>query len=46
MAQILINSRMSAEGKHPIVKIRGCPCFGKIGMEVQWDKVICSTNGR
>jgi fumarate hydratase class I len=39
MAQILINSRMSAEGKRPICQDTGIvTCFVKIGMEVQWDK--------
>jgi len=39
MAQILINSRMSAEGKRPICQDTGIvTCFVKIGMEVSWDK--------
>ncbi|MEM0910735.1 MAG: fumarate hydratase [Pseudomonadota bacterium] len=39
MAQILINSRMSAEGKRPICQDTGIvTCFVKIGMQVQWDK--------
>jgi fumarate hydratase class I len=39
MAQILINSRMSAEGKRPICQDTGIvTCFVKIGMEVTWDK--------
>ena len=39
MAQILINSRMSAEGHRPICQDTGIvTCFVKIGMEVQWDK--------
>jgi fumarate hydratase class I len=39
MAQILINSRMSAEGKRPICQDTGIvTCFVKIGMGVQWDK--------
>ena len=39
MAQILINSRMSAEGKRPLCQDTGIvTCFVKIGMEVQWDK--------
>jgi fumarate hydratase class I len=38
MAQILINSRMSAEGKRPICQDTGIvTCFVKIGMEVTWD---------
>ena len=39
MAQILINSRMSAEGKRPICQDTGIvTCFVKVGMQVQWDK--------
>ncbi|MCW8108487.1 fumarate hydratase [Alteromonas ponticola] len=39
MAQILINSRMSAEGKRPLCQDTGIvTCFVKIGMSVQWDK--------
>jgi fumarate hydratase class I len=39
MAQILINSRMSAEGKRPLCQDTGIvTCFVKIGMAVQWDK--------
>ncbi|GAA0857383.1 fumarate hydratase [Aliiglaciecola litoralis] len=39
MAQILINSRMSAEGKRPLCQDTGIiACFVKIGMEAQWDK--------
>ncbi len=39
MAQILINSRMSAEGHRPICQDTGIvTCFVKIGMAVQWDK--------
>ncbi|GAL05108.1 fumarate hydratase [Photobacterium aphoticum] len=38
MAQILINSRMSAEGRRPICQDTGIvTCFVKIGMNVQWD---------
>lgn len=38
MAQILINSRMSAEGKRPICQDTGIvTCFVKIGMGAQWD---------
>jgi fumarate hydratase class I len=38
MAQILINSRMAAEGKRPICQDTGIvTCFVKIGMQVQWD---------
>lgn len=39
IAQILINSRMSAEGRRPICQDTGIvTCFVKIGMEVSWDK--------
>ncbi|NVK25484.1 MAG: fumarate hydratase [Gammaproteobacteria bacterium] len=39
MAQILINSRMSAEGHRPICQDTGIvTCFVKIGMDVKWDK--------
>ncbi|XQW86199.1 fumarate hydratase [Thalassotalea piscium] len=39
IAQILINSRMSAHGKRPICQDTGIvTCFVKIGMAVQWDK--------
>lgn len=39
MAQILINSRMSAEGKRPICQDTGIvTCFVKVGMGVTWDK--------
>lgn len=38
IAQILINSRMSAEGRRPICQDTGIvTCFVKIGMNVQWD---------
>ncbi|MFT5064018.1 MAG: fumarate hydratase class I [Gammaproteobacteria bacterium] len=38
MAQILINSRMCAEGKRPICQDTGIvTAFLKIGMDVQWD---------
>lgn len=38
IAQILINSRMCAEGKRPICQDTGIvTCFVKIGMQVQWD---------
>ena len=38
MAQILINSRMSAEGHRPICQDTGIvTVFLKIGMDVQWD---------
>ncbi|GHE85536.1 fumarate hydratase [Thalassotalea profundi] len=39
IAQILINSRMSAHGKRPICQDTGIvTCFVKVGMGVQWDK--------
>jgi len=39
IAQILINSRMSAHGKRPICQDTGIvTCFVKVGMDVQWDK--------
>lgn len=39
IAQILINSRMSAQGKRPICQDTGIvTCFVKVGMDVQWDK--------
>ncbi|MFD2165963.1 fumarate hydratase [Thalassotalea euphylliae] len=38
LAQILINSRMSAHGKRPICQDTGIvTCFVKVGMAVQWD---------
>ncbi|WP_028108328.1 fumarate hydratase [Ferrimonas futtsuensis] len=38
IAQILINSRMSAEGHRPLCQDTGIvTCFVKIGMQVQWD---------
>ena len=39
IAQILINSRMSAEGKRPLCQDTGIvTTFVKIGMNVSWDK--------
>jgi fumarate hydratase class I len=39
MAQILINSRMSAEGKRPLCQDTGIvTCFVSVGMGVTWDK--------
>lgn len=39
IAQILINSRMSATGKRPICQDTGIvTCFVKVGMGVKWDK--------
>ncbi|WP_461538101.1 fumarate hydratase [Spongorhabdus nitratireducens] len=41
MAQILINSRMCAEGKRPICQDTGIvTVFLKIGMNVQWDSTL------
>lgn len=41
MAQILINSRMSAEGKRPICQDTGIvTCFVKIGMKVSFDTAL------
>jgi fumarate hydratase, class I len=38
MAQILINSRMAAEGHRPICQDTGiCIAFVRVGMEVRWD---------
>ncbi len=38
IAQILINSRMCAEGKRPVCQDTGIvTCFVKIGMNVQWE---------
>ncbi|MED5525861.1 MAG: fumarate hydratase [Pseudomonadota bacterium] len=38
IAQILINSRMAAEGHRPLCQDTGIvTCFVKIGMKVQWD---------
>ena len=38
IAQILINSRMSAEGHRPLCQDTGIvTCFIKIGMKVQWE---------
>ena len=37
IAQILINSRMAAEGHRPLCQDTGIvTCFVKIGMQVQW----------
>ncbi len=39
IAQILINSRMSAEGQRPLCQDTGIvTCFVKVGMGVRWDK--------
>jgi fumarate hydratase class I len=41
MAQILTNSRMSAEGRRPICQDTGiCVVFLKIGMNVRWDSKL------
>ncbi|MDA7742414.1 fumarate hydratase, partial [Francisellaceae bacterium] len=38
MAQILINSRMSAEGQRPMCQDTGMVCaFVNVGMDVKWD---------
>jgi len=38
IAQILINSRMSAEGHRPLCQDTGIvTCFVKVGMQTQWD---------
>ncbi|MGB7396509.1 MAG: fumarate hydratase [Candidatus Macondimonas sp.] len=43
MAQILINSRMCAEGHRPICQDTGIvTVFLKIGMDVRWDDATCS----
>ena len=41
MAQILINSRMAAEGHRPICQDTGiCIAFLRIGMNVRWDATM------
>lgn len=41
IAQILTNSRMSAEGKRPICQDTGiCVVFMKVGMNVRWDSTL------
>ncbi len=41
IAQILTNSRMSAEGKRPICQDTGiCVVFLKVGMNVRWDATM------
>lgn len=45
MAQILINSRMCAEGRRPICQDTGIvTVFIKVGMEVQWDAELSVTD--
>jgi len=45
MAQILINSRMCAEGKRPICQDTGIvTVFVKVGMNVQWDSDMSLTD--
>jgi fumarate hydratase class I len=45
MAQILINSRMCAQGKRPICQDTGIvTVFVKIGMDVQWDASMSVTD--
>ena len=44
MAQILINSRMCAEGKRPLCQDTGIvTVFVKVGMNVQWDATMSVT---
>lgn len=39
IAQMLVNSRMSAQGHRPLCQDTGIvTCFVKVGMDVQWDK--------
>ena len=41
IAQILTNSRMSAEGRRPICQDTGiCVVFLKVGMDVRWDSTL------
>lgn len=45
MAQILVNSRMCAEGKRPICQDTGIvTVFVKVGMDVQWDAKLDLTD--
>jgi fumarate hydratase class I len=45
MAQILINSRMCAQGKRPICQDTGIvTVFVKVGMDVQWDASMSVTD--
>jgi len=45
MAQILINSRMCAEGKRPLCQDTGIvTVFVKVGMNVQWDATMSVTD--
>jgi len=45
MAQILINSRMCAEGRRPICQDTGIvTVFAKIGMDVKWDAEMSVTD--
>lgn len=45
IAQILTNSRMSAEGKRPICQDTGiATVFLKVGMDVRWDSVMSVTD--
>lgn len=45
MAQILINSRMCAQGRRPICQDTGIvTVFIKVGMEVQWDATMSVTD--
>lgn len=45
IAQILVNSRMCAEGKRPICQDTGIvTVFVKVGMDVQWDATMSLTD--
>jgi len=45
MAQILVNSKMCAEGKRPLCQDTGIvTVFVKVGMEVQWDASMSLTD--
>ena len=45
MAQILVNSRMCAEGKRPLCQDTGIvTVFVKVGMDVQWDAKMSLTD--
>ena len=44
MAQILVNSKMCAEGKRPLCQDTGIvTVFAKVGMDVQWDAKMSLT---
>ena len=45
MAQILVNSKMCAEGKRPLCQDTGIvTVFAKVGMDVQWDAELSLTD--